>query len=89
MIPLIITYVRHAVLGCYEGNATGLERFSCDHCWLIDGVSLSSVYPSCEEYDLCPVQDIEMVVDWFIVAMWGAIRVCNSSIGDASKPVLR
>ena len=32
-----------------------------------------------------PVQDIEVVIDWFSVVMWGAINMSNSPIGGASE----
>ena len=35
--------------------------------------------------DLCPVQDIEVVIDWFSAVMWGAIKMSNSPIGGASE----
>ena len=85
MIPLIITYVRHAVFTCCKGNAISLERLSCNNEWLIGDVCLSSEYRSCEECDLCPVQDIEVVIDWFSAVIWGAIKMSNSPINGASE----
>ena len=85
MGPLIITEVRHAVPKCCKGNATGLERLSCDNAWLIGGVGLSSEYQSCEECDLCPIQDIEVVIDWFRTAISGAIKMTDSPISAASE----
>ena len=35
---------------------------------------------------LCfPFENIEVAIDWFSAAMWGAIRVYNSPIGGASE----
>lgn len=85
MRQLTIIYVRHAAPGCCKGNGTGLERLSCDNEWLISDVCLSSGCRSCEDYDLCPAQDIEVVIDWLNAVMWGAIRMSNSPIGGASE----
>ena len=71
MVPLIITYVSHTVPKCCKCNATRLERLPCDNWWLIGDVCPSSGHRSCEEYDLCPVQDIKVVV------------VCGNSGNDA------
>ena len=68
-----------------KGNATSLERLSYDNWWLIDDTCLSSGCRICEEYDLCPVQDIEVVVDWFGAVMWCVIRMSNSPNGGASE----
>ena len=84
-MPLIITYVRHAMSGCYKENATGIERLCCDNEWLIGDACLSSGYWSCEDSDLCLFQDIETLIDWFSAVMWGAIRMCNSLIGGANE----
>ena len=85
MRPLIIAYFRHAVPGCRNGNTTGLERLACNNEWLISDACLSSEWRSCEECDLCPVQDIEVVIDWFSAVMWGAIKMSNSPVGGASE----
>ena len=85
MRPLITTYVRHAVHRCCKDDATDLERLSCENEWLIDDVCLQSGRWICKEYDLCPVQYIEVVIDWFSVVMWGAIKMTNSPIGGASE----
>ena len=84
MRPLIITFARHAVPGCCKSNATGLDRLFYSNEWLIDDVCLSSGWRSCEEYDLCPVQDIEMAVDWSSAVMRGSITMSNLPIGGAS-----
>ena len=34
---------------------------------------------------MCPVQDFEVVIDWFSVVMWVAIKMVNSTIGGASE----
>ena len=65
MRRLIVTYVRHAVLRCCKGNATGLERLSCENERLIGDVCVSSGCWICKESDRCPVQDIEVVIYWF------------------------
>lgn len=85
MISLIMTQVRRVVLGRSKSKATSLERLSCGNWWPIGAVCLSSGYPSCEEYDLCPLQDVEVAIDWFNAVMWGAIRLCNSHVGGASE----
>ena len=85
MRPLIITYVRHAVPRCCKGNGTGLEHLACENERLTDGVCLSSGCLICKESDLCPVQDIEVVIGWFGVVMWGAIKMMNSPIGGGSE----
>ena len=60
MIPLIITYVRHAVPGCCEGDVTGLERLSCDgRCLMGDGC-LSAWSRDCQKHHQRPVQNIEI-----------------------------
>ena len=38
-----------------------------------------------KECDLGPIQNIEVVIDWFSVAMWGAIKMSNSPVGVASE----
>ena len=68
----MVTYVRHVVPGCCKANATGLERLSCDNEWLIGDVCLSSECWVCKECDLRPVQDMEVVIDWFSAVMWGS-----------------
>ena len=85
MRPLIITYVRHGVRRCCKGNATGLEPLACDNEWLIGDVCLSWEWRSCEECDLCLIQDIELVIDWFSAVMWGAMNMSNSPVGGASE----
>ena len=32
-----------------------------------------------------PVQDIEVVIDWFSAVMWGAIKMSNSPVGGTSE----
>ena len=85
MRPLIITYVRHAVPGCCKGNTTGLEHLSCENERLTDDVCLSSGCWICEESDLCPAQDIEVVICWFSVVMWGTTKMTNLPVGGASE----
>ena len=85
MRPLIITNVRHAVPRCYKSNATGLEHLSCENEQLTGDVCLSSGCWICKESDLCPVQEIEVVIGWFSVVMWGAIKMTNSLVGGASE----
>ena len=34
---------------------------------------------------MCPIQDIEVVIDWFSVVIWGAIKMTNSPVGGVSK----
>ena len=75
MTPLIITYIRHAVPGCCKGNVTGLEHLSYENERLIGDVCLSSGCRICKESDMRPVQGIEVVIDWFSAAMWGAIKM--------------
>ena len=82
MRPLTITHVSRVVPRCCKGNAICLERLSCDNEWLIHDVCLSSECRSCEGCDLCPIQDIEVVIDWFSDV--GAIKMSNSPIGVAS-----
>ena len=85
MAPLVMTYVYRAVPECCKGNATGLEHLSCHSQWLIGEACLSSEYRSCEECDLCPVQHIEMFIDWFSAVMWGAIKMSNAPIDGTSE----
>lgn len=86
MIPLIITSVRHAVPRCCKGNVTGLEPLSCDNEWLVGDAHLSNGCQNCEKCDLCPIQDNEVVIDWFCAVMWGgAIKMSNSPIGCANE----
>ena len=85
MRPLIITYVRHAVPGCCKGNAAGLEHISSKNEPLIGDVCLSSGRWICKESDMCPVQDIEVIIDWFSVVMWVAIKTSNLSVGGANQ----
>ena len=68
---------------CCKGNATGLERLSYENELLISDVCLSSGCWTCKECDLCPIQDIEVVIDWFSAVMWGAIKMTNSPVGGA------
>ena len=79
MRSLIIIYVLHAILGCGNGNVTSLERLYCDNWWLIGDVCLSSGCQNCEECDLCPIQDIEVVIDWFSAMMRGGIKISKLS----------
>ena len=85
MSPLIITNVRHAVLGCCKVNAIGLEHLSCENEWLTGDVCLSSGFWICNESELCPIQDIEVVIGWFSVVMWGANKMTNLPVGGASE----
>lgn len=39
---------------------------------------------SCEECELFPFQDIEVVIDWFSVVMWGSFKINISPIDGAS-----
>ena len=80
MRPLIITYVHNVVRRCCEGNATSVECLSCDNEWRVDDVCVPSGWQSCEECDLCPVQDNEVVVDWSSALMWGTIKKSNSQL---------
>ena len=84
MRPLIITYLRHAVPRCYQGNATGLEHLSYENGRLTSDVCLLSGCWICEESDLCPIQYIEVVIGWFSVVVWGAIKMTSSPVGGAS-----
>ena len=77
MRPLVITYVRHAMLGCFKGNTTGLEHLSCENDRLTGDVCVSNGRWSCKESDMCPVQDIEMVIGWCSIVMWCAIKMIN------------
>ena len=85
MRPLITTYVRHAVPGCFKGNATGLEHLSYENERPFGDVCLSNGCWICMESDMCPVQDIEVVIDWFSAVMWGDIKMSNSSVVGASE----
>ena len=85
MRPLISTYVHHAVPGCCKGNATGLERLSCGNEWLIGDVCLSNGCWIGKESNICPVPEIEVVIDWCSAVMWGAIKMTNSLVGGASE----
>ena len=89
MIPLIITYARHAVHRCCKGNATGLDHLSYDNEWLIGDVCLSSECWSFEECDLCNIQDIEVVIDWFSAVVWVAIKMSHSLVALVNSHVLR
>ena len=71
--------------GCCKGNAAGLEHLSCENERLTGDVCLSSGCWICKESDLCSVQDIEVVIGWFSVVMWGAIKMTNSPVGGASE----
>ena len=85
MRPLIITYVRHAVLGSCKGNTTSLEHLSCENDWLIVDVCLSSGCWVWKESHMRPVQDIEVVIDWFSAMIGGDIKMCNSPVSGASE----
>ena len=85
MISLIITSIRHTATGCYKGNTTSPEGLSADDQWLIGDGCLSSGYRSCEECDLCPVQDAEVVIDWFGTVISVVIRINNSPVGGGSE----
>ena len=52
---------------------------------LIGDFCLSSERWSCEKSDMCPVQDIKVVIDWFHVVMYDAIRMSNSPIVGANE----
>ena len=82
---LIITYIHHAVLGCCKGNATGLEHFFYENERLIGDLCLSSGCWICKKSDTCPIQDIEVVINWFSVVMQSAIKMSNSPVGGASE----
>ena len=71
--------------GCCKDNTTGLEHLSCENERLINDVCLSSGCWICKESDLCPVQDVEVVIGWFSVVMWGATKMTNSPVGGASE----
>ena len=71
--------------GCCKGNTTGLEHLSFENERLTGDVCLSSGCWICKESDLCPVQDIEVVIGWFSVVMWDAIKMTNSPIGGARE----
>ena len=71
--------------GCYKGNATSLEHLSCENERLIGDVCLSSGCWICKESEPCPIQDIEVVMGWFGVVMWGAIKMTNLPVGGASE----
>ena len=62
-----------------------MERIYCDNERLICDVCLSNECRSCQECDLCPVLDIEVVVDWFAVVILGAMKASNSPIHGASE----
>ena len=62
-----------------------IEYLSCINQWLKGDGHPSRGYWSCEDCNLCRVQDIDAVVDWFGAVMWGAIRLSNSPIGGASE----
>ena len=85
MRPLTITYVRHAVPECCKGDATGLERLSSENERLINDFCLSSGCWICNESDMRPVRDIEVVIDWFNAVMWGTIKMSDSPVGGASE----
>ena len=84
MRSLIIICVRHTVTGCCKDNATDLKRLSCDDEWLVGDVCLSNECQSYEKYNLCLVQHIKVVIDWFSTVLWGAIKVSNSPTGGAN-----
>ena len=71
--------------GCYKGNVTGLKCLSCDNGWLICDVCLSNGCQTYKECDLCPVKDVEVVIDWFIAMIWGTVKISSSLIGSASE----
>ena len=71
--------------GCCKGNATGLEHLSCENEGLIGDVCLSSGCWIFKESDMCPAQDIEVVIDWFSAVMCGDIKMSNSPVGGASE----
>ena len=85
MIPLNITYVRHAVPGCCKGNATGVERLCYGNESLISDECLPNGCSICKECDMCLVQAIEVIINWFSAMMWGAIKMSNSPVGGASE----
>ena len=71
--------------GCCRGNSTSLEGLSFENERLIDDGCLSSGCWICKKCDLCPVQDVEVVIDWFSVVMWAAIKMTISPVGGASE----
>ena len=85
MNPLIITNVRHAVPRCCKGNATCLEHLSCENERLTSDACLSSGCWICKASDMHPVQDTEVVINWFSVVMWSTIKMTNSPVGGASE----
>lgn len=62
-----------------------MERLSCDILWLIGDVCLSNGCQSLDKCDMCSIQCIEVVVDWFGAIMWGTIKMSNSTIGGAGE----
>ena len=62
-----------------------MEPLPCNNEWLIDDVCLLNGCWIYKECDLCLVEDIEVVIDWFSAMMWGAIKMSNSPIGGTSE----
>ena len=62
-----------------------MEHLSCENERLTNDVCLSSGCWICKESELCPVQEIEVIIGGFSVVMWGAIKMSNSSVGGASE----
>ena len=54
---------------------------------LIGDICLSSECRNYEEYDLCLVQDIEVLVVLSNALIWIAIRLRNLPIGDACESI--
>ena len=87
-LSLIITSsVDHAVPKCSKGNATGTEHLFCDDKSLIVDGCLSSGCWSGRECDQCPVEDIDVVLDWCAAVMWAAIKMSHLPIDGASESV--
>ena len=70
---------------CCKGNATGLERLSYKNERLMGDVCLLSGLWICNEYELCPIQDTKVVINWFSVVMWDTIKMTNSPVGGAHE----
>ena len=71
---------------CCKGNATGLERlWSCENERLIHDVYLPGGCWICKAFDMHPIQDTEVVIDWFSVVMRRAINMTHSRAGGAGE----
>ena len=71
---------------CWKGSAIGIQRLSCGDQWLIGDSSPMRGFRNCKECGQRPVEDIEVVVNWFGELICGVISMSNSPIGDASEP---